>query len=280
MPLDYESLMQQATKQHSGASVPPKKRPESPQYASTKRNLHDDTKAQTHGGSSSSGNAPNTNDDGSKRRDKNVPVEGQVLPTQETLNEREKHADEIIEKNKTSDLSPSDQIRTESAKRRSARKPKTSVPPTTQTVSGIPRKLMDAVRRQFDSDSITSNSDALCAFIMIHLDVSCDDVSENVLKIVKEKRKEDPYLSVETRLKYLDEKTNKIVRAIPELEMAIAYYLFDRLGFRLNDANDARNIDMLESNKQGSVTDIVARMREQGEQMRKQDNIENGRPIK
>ena len=62
--------------------------------------------------------------------------------------------------------------------------------------------------------------------------------------------------------------------------MAIAYYLFDRLGFRLNDANDARNIDMLESNKQGSVTDIVARMREQGEQMRKQDNIENGRPIK
>ena len=181
---------------------------------------------------------------------------------------------------KTSDLSPSDQIRTESAKRRSARKPKTSVPPTTQTVSGIPRKLMDAVRRQFDSDSITSNSDALCAFIMIHLDVSCDDVSENVLRIVKEKRKEDPYLSVETRLKYLDEKTNKIVRAIPELEMAIAYYLFDRLGFRLNDANDARNIDMLESNKQGSVTDIVARMREQGEQMRKQDNIENGRPIK
>ena len=240
---DYDSIMQNATQQHV-SNAQTKKRPKTQEYASTQKNTQTDTRAQT--GGTGGGDDVDTTAPPVRRGDNNP--DG---PTKEELEARDKQA-----------------------------KPKTGKAPSTQSVSGIPRKLMDAVRREFDSGMISSNTDALCAFIMIHCDVSCDDVSENVIRVVKEKRKEDPYLSVSERLKYLDDKTNKIMKAIPEFEMVLAYYLFDRLGFRMLDAGDARNIDLLESNRHGSVTDIVARMREQGDEMRKQDNIADGRPIK
>lgn len=269
---DYDSIMQNAAQQHIN-NAQTKKRPKTQEYASTQKNTQTDTRAQT--GGTGGGDDVDTTTPPVRRGDNNP--DG---PTKEELEARDKQADAIIDSVKQSTVAPSDQVRTVSEKRREIRKPKTGKAPSTQSVSGIPRKLMDAVRREFDSGMISSNTDALCAFIMIHCDVSCDDVSENVIRVVKEKRKEDPYLSVSERLKYLDDKTNKIMKAIPEFEMVLAYYLFDRLGFRMLDAGDARNIDLLESNRHGSVTDIVARMREQGNEMRKQDNITDGRPIK
>ena len=141
----------------------------------------------------------------------------------------------------------------------------------------FPRSLMNEVRRIFPD--ARNNTDALSAFVIVNTGVHMY-VNDTVQELVDEYTKEDPMMSVDDRLKFVEKQNRDLIKLVSELELGLSYMIYDRLGYRTQNANDVRSVDMLESNKAGSVKDIVERLREQAEQMRKQDSIKNGRPIR
>lgn len=144
-------------------------------------------------------------------------------------------------------------------------------------IKDFPRELMNEVRHLFPN--ATNNQDALSAFVLAHLDEYIS-VSETVDALVKDYNKTDPVVSVDERLHNLERQVSILVKGLTGLELGLSYIIYDRLGYRNNQPKDARSADMLESNRSGAVTDIVTRMREQANQMRKEENIKNGRPIR
>lgn len=193
-------------------------------------------------------------------------------------NERLKNAQKIVENINTSatDESPSEQL---GALKQIRTRPKSYAKPRSDTCSikEFPRELIQKVRAMFPG--ATNNTDALSAFVVTFLgeDISVSDTVDN---LVAEYNKNDPIVSVNDRLHNLERQSRLLVKGLSELELGLGYMIFDRLGYRNVQPVDARNADMLESNRSGAVMDIIERMREQAAQMIKQENIKNGRPIR
>lgn len=191
-------------------------------------------------------------------------------------NPRNKDADRIVENISKNVSTPSEQLK-ELKQRKTP--PKSYAKPKSETCSikDFPRELIQTVRYMFPG--ATNNTDALSAFVASHLDeqISVSDVVDN---LVSEYNKNDPIVSVNDRLHNLERQMLILVKGLSELELGLGYMIYDRLGYRNVQPADARSADMLESNRSGSVMDIIVRMREQSNQMRQQENIKNGRPIR
>lgn len=191
-------------------------------------------------------------------------------------NQRNKDAEKIVEHIDGDVSSPLEQLVKLKQKRpplKSYSKPKSE----NCCIKDFPRELVQKVRCLFPG--ATNNTDALAAFVVSHLgeDIS---VSDTVDQLVSNYTKDDPIVSVDDRLHNLERQMLILVKGLSELELGLGYMIYDRLGYRDIQPTDARNTDMLESNRSGSVMDIIVRMREQSNQMRKQENIKNGRPIR
>lgn len=190
-------------------------------------------------------------------------------------NDRLRDANKVIESVAQNPESVTEQI-TELKKQKPVAK-SSRVKSETCHIKDFSRKLMREVRHLFPD--ATNNADALMAFVVTHLgkDIS---ISESVDKLVSDFNKDDPIVSVNERLRHLEQRTTAIANGMSEMELACCYIIFDRLGYRNVQPKDARSTDMLESNRTGSVVDIITRLREQTAQFKKQENIKEGRLIR
>lgn len=192
--------------------------------------------------------------------------------------EREKDGKRISQNIKFQPKTPSDMI--DDAKQR---RKKTSVKPSPSENKGVcfikdfPRELMNIVRRAFPD--ARNNVDALAAFVIVHSGENVF-VNDDVQSLVDIYSSDDPILSISDRLSSIDKQSKDLKKLCFELELGLSYMIFDRLGYRTANSRDTRSIDMLESNKSGSVTDVIERLREQSVQQQKAENIKNGRPIR
>lgn len=188
-------------------------------------------------------------------------------------NNRVRSAEDILNNINNYPSTPSDELK--ALKTRPKQYKKTQ--PENCYIKDFPRALMQKVRSLFPD--ATNNNDALSAFVITHLreDIT---VSDTVDALVENFNKNDPIVGVHERLRNLETQVSALVKGLSEIELGLSYIIYDRLGYRNVQPKDARSTDMLESNRAGSVTDIVSRLREQATQMRRQDNIKNGRPIR
>lgn len=67
-----------------------------------------------------------------------------------------------------------------------------------------------------------------------------------------------------------------LAQKLETIELAVAYSLFDRIGFRKNDQNSPGTIDFLEQ----GVGDMITRLEQQSKLNQMRNNAKNGRPIR
>ena len=142
----------------------------------------------------------------------------------------------------------------------------------------FPASLANHVQRQFTGGS--SKSKCLAAYILVMSDFdlsSATDIPDDVRQLtaqLKKKQKTATVSDIYDRLDTIEKKNKQTTDSLRELEVAIAYLLFDRFGFRRSMTPDSpRDLDMLED----GVMDLVDRMRAIGKQSVNEDNIRHGR---
>ena len=151
-----------------------------------------------------------------------------------------------------------------------AAKPQSSV----VQIRDFPRSLMAVARAEFPD--ATNNSDALAAYLLAKSGRSNLDVPDSVSELVQNWEGDKTLENMEKRISALTGQMAIMLSLLQELELLMTFVTFDRLGYRQDMAADVRSVDFLES----GVTDLMARVREQAKQLRKQEAIKNGRPIR
>ena len=141
-------------------------------------------------------------------------------------------------------------------------------------IKNFPRGLMSAVRSEFPTAS--NNTDALAAYVYTKTNVSGNGVPQNIKDLAATYDGNRAVENMEKRMSSLEKQVRDMMNLLKEVELAISYVTFDRLGFRRDNPKDMRSVDFLEN----GVTDIVERLREQTNQLKQQENIKNGRPIR
>lgn len=159
------------------------------------------------------------------------------------------------------------------------RKPKKDVVQTKKTKSEVvqirdfPRELIAQVRAEFPT--ATNNTDALAAYVHIKTGRS-GNVSNEVQRLADEYEGDKSAENIAKRLSAIESSMSKQSASMQELELVIAFLVFDRLGFRDDVPKNPGSIDFLES----GVPDVIKRMKEQAKMFRTQQNIKEGRPIR
>lgn len=135
----------------------------------------------------------------------------------------------------------------------------------------IPTVYANEARRLFpNAENVT---DALVAYMAIKSGITAD-LSDKQLELVRGFDGDDPMVSVNDRLTRLENKMNALVAMHNEMELAIAYVLFDRLGFRRENPGNPGNANLLEN----GVDELVERMRQCAKQFVDYDRRKHGRP--
>lgn len=123
---------------------------------------------------------------------------------------------------------------------------------------------------------------ALAAYVMAMADIdlsSAEDVPKDIRELSRQlsaKRKNASVTDLYERLTSISEQVAKLSDVVRELEIAVAYIIFDRAGFRQEDAPTASDIDMLED----GVMDLVDNMRKHGKLSKNEDQKRHGRAIR
>lgn len=135
----------------------------------------------------------------------------------------------------------------------------------------IPTVYANEARRLFpNAENVT---DALVAYMAIKSGITAD-LSDKQLELVRDFDGDDPMVSVNDRLTRLENKMNALVAMHNEMELAVAYVLFDRLGFRRETPGNPGNTNLLEN----GVDELVERMRQCAKQFVDYDRRKHGRP--
>lgn len=139
-------------------------------------------------------------------------------------------------------------------------------------IRDFPKELLAIARSEFPT--AMNNTDALAAYVYAKSGGSVP-VSDTIKELVSEWDGDHAVEDLSTRVGYLEKKSTEMMQLLEEMELLISYLLFDRMGYRKEQPKSLRSIDMLESD---GAYDIMKRAKEQTRQLRKQRNIDDGRP--
>lgn len=123
---------------------------------------------------------------------------------------------------------------------------------------------------------------ALAAYILATSDIDlsgAEDIPKDVRDLsrgIKSSQKNATVTDLYTRIANIDSENSRMTQTLRDIELAVAYIIFDRAGFRQESAPSPSDIDMLED----GVMDLVDRMRAQGKQSKNEDKIRHGRTIR
>lgn len=142
---------------------------------------------------------------------------------------------------------------------------------STTYLRAMPTALVNEARRLFPTAS--NNTDAVAAYISFKSGVT-EDLTEDQLALVRGYKGEDPVVTVNERLSHLEKQTRGQNMVLNELELAIGFLIFDRLGYRRESANGPADVNLLEN----GVDTLIDSIRKYTAQYVTRENQRNGRP--
>lgn len=147
-------------------------------------------------------------------------------------------------------------------------------PKNTIAVPSFPKGLMQEVRNVYRDAA--NNSDALAAFVYSRLGNPDLPISDDIRELVKTGDDDNTLVNMEQRMRKLEDLMYTMSDLLREMELAIAYVAFDRVGFRRDTPNSPADINFLEN----GMSDAIRKLRTDAARKKVWDNSENGRPIR
>ena len=137
----------------------------------------------------------------------------------------------------------------------------------------VPHSVVTAARAEFPSAS--NNVDAVAAFVASRTGIY-DDLTDEQCRLAKQSNREDPLVSVNKKLQAMEEMVSKQKEAIDELQLAVTYMLFDRMGWRRQNPKGPESVDFVEP----GVTQLAQRLHQQTKQVAVIERRRRGRPFR
>lgn len=151
--------------------------------------------------------------------------------------------------------------------------------PETAEIRGFPKSVLSLVKQEFNDGP---NYAILAAFVIVHADtpIDLDTVPDNIRELVENyKGVNTGQMMVEKIDMVLKQMTimNQLLTTMKsQTELADAYEIFDRLGFRQEIVSSPGKVNFTEH----GVFDLLQSLRSQSEQLRRDESIREGRPIR
>ena len=137
----------------------------------------------------------------------------------------------------------------------------------------VPHSVVTAARAEFPSAS--NNVDAVAAFVASRTGIY-DDLTDEQCRLAKQSNREDPLVSVNKKLQAMEEMVSKQKEAIDELQLAVTYMLFDRMGWRRQKPKGPESDDFFEP----GVKQLDQRLHQQTKQVADIERRRRGRPFR
>lgn len=137
----------------------------------------------------------------------------------------------------------------------------------------VPHSVVTAARAEFPSAS--NNVDAVAAFVASRTGIY-DDLTDEQCRLAKQSNREDPLVAVNKRLQAMEEMASKQKEANDELQLAVTYMLFDRMGWRRQNPKGPESVDFVEP----GVTQLAQRLHQQTKQVADIERRRRGRPFR
>lgn len=137
----------------------------------------------------------------------------------------------------------------------------------------VPHSVVTAARAEFPSAS--NNVDAVAAFVASRTGIY-DDLTDEQCRLAKQSNREDPLVAVNKKLQSMEEMVSKQKEAIDELQLAVTYMLFDRMGWRRQNPKGPESVDFVEP----GVTQLAQRLHQQTKQVADIERRRRGRPFR
>lgn len=137
----------------------------------------------------------------------------------------------------------------------------------------VPHSVVTAARAEFPSAS--NNVDAVAAFVASRTGIY-DDLTDEQCRLAKQSNREDPLVVVNKRLQAMEEMLAKQKEVNDELQLAVTYMLFDRMGWRRQNPKGPESVDFVEP----GVTQLAQRLHQQTKQVADIERRRRGRPFR
>ena len=147
-------------------------------------------------------------------------------------------------------------------------------------IRNFPLDVYAIVAKEFPKAS--SRTAALTAYCIVHSDAIVDmsALSDDVRTLVEEYSGADRSFVLASKLDVILRRLSSLSSMLDgtkaENEIALAYLLFDKLGFRQNSPLSPSKVQFLEH----GVSDMIEQLRLQSQTFRKDERIRDGRPIR
>ncbi|MBD5585074.1 MAG: hypothetical protein HDQ88_08325 [Clostridia bacterium] len=132
-------------------------------------------------------------------------------------------------------------------------KPKGRLPSNKESfIKSLPEGAVAIARQMFPEAK--NNKDAVAAYIYFK-SLKGYDAPEHIRDMVRAHESDDAtYESLSAQITNLSERLEGHSLAMSEIELAVAYLIFDRLGFRKGSVNSVDGLDFLENGMDGLLT--------------------------
>ena len=137
----------------------------------------------------------------------------------------------------------------------------------------VPHSVVTAARAEFPSAS--NNVDAVAAFVASRTGIY-DDLTDEQCRLAKQSNREDPLVAVNKRLQAMEGMMSKQKEVNDELQLAVTYMLFDRMGWRRQNPKGPESVDFVEP----GVTQLAQRLHQQTKQVADIERRRRGRPFR
>lgn len=137
----------------------------------------------------------------------------------------------------------------------------------------VPHSVVTAARAEFPSAS--NNVDAVAAFVASRTGIY-DDLTDEQCRLAKQSNREDPLVAVNKKLQAMEEMLSKQKEVNDELQLAVTYMLFDRMGWRRQNPKGPESVDFVEP----GVTQLAQRLHQQTKQVADIERRRRGRPFR
>lgn len=172
----------------------------------------------------------------------------------------------------TTDYKKDAEVDMEIPKRKSKVKPR-RIKAEVVYLRDMPKSLVNEARRIFPAAN--NNTDAVAAYVAYKSGVT-NGLNDAQLELLNTTDVIDPIVEQNQRIARIERTMTNMFSIMQELEMAMSYMIFDRLGFRRENPDAPRQANLNEP----GMMEMIERVREVSKQMRKQESLRKGRPLR
>ena len=145
-------------------------------------------------------------------------------------------------------------------------------------IKHVPVSVLEIAKTEFPL--LSNQRDVITAYVVATSDGPIpDDLDDEVYAAVVAYRNEDaktnPLYAMDVRLARLEKQGLETLAYIRELELALGYLIFDRMGFRKEAPSSPARINLVEP----GVDDILRVLESQSKSRKAREDIRKGRPL-